>query len=108
MEGLKVSIRDDVLSEGLAAGVQDEYAEQFIQPVEQQEGPSFIDILKSPTGEGDIVPTYTQHVLNFNKSESMGRIIRGLTGLLGNLNYAIADIAIGFFQMQHEKKNAGA
>jgi len=41
---------------------------------------------------------YTNHVLNWDKKESTGRIIRGLEGLAGNLDRAIIDVGIGICQ----------
>lgn len=62
--------------------------------------------LKSPTGEGD-VSTYMQHPLNFLRTEGNAQLIRGLTGLLGNLNLAIVDIVLGGMRIVTETKRAG-
>lgn len=64
-----------------------------------------LSFLGQPTGPGD-VDDYINHVMNFNKSTWLARIIRGLTGLIGNLNYAILDIAMGFIEMINAKKGA--
>lgn len=58
------------------------------------EKPSIVEMLKTPTGEGTI-EEYLIHPLNFNESKGMARVLRGLTGFLGNINLAIADIIIG-------------
>jgi hypothetical protein len=61
-----------------------------------------LDFLKSPTGEGDL-KEYKTHLLNFNGSKGMARIIRGCTGLFGNLNFAVIDIIIGIFDLTKKK-----
>jgi hypothetical protein len=65
-----------------------------------------LDFLKSPTGEGDL-KEYKTHLLNFNGSKGMARIIRGCTGLFGNLNFAVIDIIIGIFDLTSKKKQQG-
>jgi len=74
--------------------------------VEQQQ-PGMFDkmgnVLSSPTGEGSI-GEYLEHPLNFNNSKGLAQIIRGVTGLLGNLNLAIVDIVFGFLRFSKEKK----
>ena len=62
-------------------------------------------MLKSETGEGDL-SEYLRHPLNYNGSNSLARIIRGVTGLLGNLNLAIVDIFMGLLQFLFERRNA--
>lgn len=59
-----------------------------------------------PTGPGS-VDTYIDHPFNINESKGTARIIRGLTGIAGDLNYAIVDIALGaveVYQEGHKKK----
>jgi len=60
-------------------------------------------LLKSPTGEGDITQ-YLEHPLNYHESVAMAKIIRGMTGLLGNLNLAIVDIFVGLLQYLFERR----
>jgi len=50
------------------------------------------------------IEEYDNHTLNFDKKRSTGRIIRGLEGLLGALNFAIIDIIMGFVEKSKEKK----
>jgi hypothetical protein len=66
---------------------------------------SFIDFekFKAQTGQGDL-SEYKNHPLNWNQSKPVARIIRGFTGLLGELNFAVVDILIGFFEMTSKKK----
>lgn len=56
-----------------------------------------IEILKKPTGEGEI-SDYVEHPLNFEKSESLAQILRGLTGFFGDLKLAVIDVGIGVYR----------
>lgn len=62
-----------------------------------------LSILKSETGEGSI-ESYLDHPLNFQRSLSLARIIRGLSGIIGNLNLAIIDIVIGLLEFFKGRK----
>jgi hypothetical protein len=55
---------------------------------------SIFDILRTKTGTGSI-DSYIDSPLNFNKSEGLAQILRGFTGFLGALDYAILDIILG-------------
>lgn len=57
----------------------------------------FQKLMTARTGEGT-VEDYLHSPLNFNNSLAVARIVRGLTGLLGNLDLAIIDIAIGIIE----------
>jgi hypothetical protein len=59
--------------------------------------------LKAPTGDGT-VESYQVHVLNFNGSMGMARVIRGLTGMFGSLNFAVVDVLIGILDLSKERK----
>ena len=61
-------------------------------------------MLKSPTGEGSI-QSYSNHPLNTKNNDYVGQIIRGLTGMMGQLNFAILDILLGSFGLIKEKKD---
>lgn len=50
------------------------------------------------------IEDYMEHALNFDKKKSTGRIIRGLEGFLGALNYAIIDVIMGMIEKSREKK----
>ena len=56
-----------------------------------------IDFVKTPTGEGKI-EDYTEHPLNYDNKESTAQILRGLTGLFGDLKLAVIDVGIGMFR----------
>ena len=62
-----------------------------------------LDFLKAQSVDRPI-EEYIEHALNFDKKKSTGRIIRGLEGFLGALNYAIIDIIMGLVEKSREKK----
>lgn len=64
-----------------------------------------LSFLAAPTGEGPI-EEYMQHPLNFDNKKSTARILRGCTGICGNLDYAIIDIALGVIEKIKEKGNS--
>lgn len=64
------------------------------------------DFLKAKTGEGAI-SDYLNHPLNFNQSEGMARVIRGVTGLMGDLDLAIVDVFVGALDL-FKSKTKGA
>jgi hypothetical protein len=73
--------------------------EQPINNIEQKNDTlagqkSIFDILRTKTGAGSI-DSYIDSPLNFNKSEGLAQILRGFTGFLGALDYAILDIVLG-------------
>jgi hypothetical protein len=61
-------------------------------------------MLKSETGEGTI-QSYSNHPLNTKNNDYISQIIRGLTGMLGSLNFAILDIILGTFGLAKESKD---
>ncbi len=61
-----------------------------------------LSFLAAPTGEGPI-EEYMEHPLNFDHKASTARILRGCTGICGNLDYAIIDIALGVIEKIKEK-----
>jgi len=44
------------------------------------------------------IPEYTTHPLNYDHKQSTGRIIRGLEGMIGNLDRALVDMIMGVVQ----------
>lgn len=60
-------------------------------------------ILTAETGNGSI-GDYIEHPMNFNQSKGLARILRGLTGIIGNLNLAIIDVGLGVLEFSKEKK----
>jgi hypothetical protein len=69
-------------------------------------GPSFPAWLKSRTGEGS-VDAYLDHPLNLPASVNLARAIRGLTGLLGGLDFAVVDIVLGLVGFLRERAGGG-
>lgn len=66
-----------------------------------------LSILKSRTGEGP-VEEYINHPLNFNSSRAVARILRGATGLIGELDFALADIAFGLLEYMRGRSGVKA
>lgn len=62
-----------------------------------------MSFLLSETGPGGI-DEYMDHTLNIHQSPGVARVIRGATGLLGNLNYALIDIGLGGLEVIKEGK----
>ncbi len=69
-----------------------------------------LSFLAASTGEGSI-ESYIEHPLNFDKTASTARILRGFTGLCGQLDYALIDILLGIVDKLrgdgHVANNAG-
>lgn len=62
-------------------------------------------ILLSKTGEGSI-ENYLDHPLNIGRSRGKAQVIRGLSGIAGDLDYALIDIALGTIEIIREgRKN---
>jgi hypothetical protein len=65
------------------------------EPVEQEQTFELnFGWLKTPTGDGPL-EQYMDHPFNYNNSLAMARVLRGLTGFIGSLDLAIADIVLG-------------
>lgn len=62
--------------------------------------PDFSFLLSS-TGPGPI-ENYLDHPFNSHSSKGTARILRGLTGMMGNLDYAIVDILMGSVEVYQE------
>jgi hypothetical protein len=60
--------------------------------------------LKAKTGAGAI-EDYMDHPMNFKKSKGMAQMLRGFTGIAGELDLAIVDITLGAFQFVKEEKS---
>lgn len=63
-------------------------------------GSPLLNLLKSPTG-GGAIESYNDHPLNFKNNHYLSQILRGLTGMIGSLDFALIDIivgTIGFFK----------
>lgn len=63
----------------------------------------FSRIMTAETGTGSI-GDYLEHPMNFNKSQGLAQILRGLTGIVGNLNLAVIDVVLGALRFSKERK----
>lgn len=93
-----------------AAPIRSEEEERIIEEIETGSGGRasndfFKKILTAETGEGS-VEDYLSHPLNYNNSRSLAQIIRGVTGIFGDLRLAIVDIVIGTYSMFTKKEGA--
>lgn len=59
-------------------------------------------VLTAETGPGG-VEEYVDHPVNYNSSKGLAQLIRGLSGVFGNLNLAVIDIAIGAMRFSKER-----
>lgn len=59
--------------------------------------------LKAKTGPGTI-ESYVDHPLNSSKSRGVAQILRGVTGLAGDLDLAVIDIGLGLVEVIKEKR----
>jgi len=64
-----------------------------------------MSFLLAKTGDGP-VESYMDHPLNFKGSKGMAQILRGVTGMAGELDYAIIDIGLGLVQLTKEGKGS--
>lgn len=82
---------------------QEQLAAAAVEPEVQPRAGIDLSFLKAQTGPGDVAD-YVNHPLNFAKSEGLGQVIRGLTGMLGEMRYAIVDIIMGAMRFSQERK----
>lgn len=92
-------IQDDV---DLTGGDQIQIPEQP-QPSKLEE---ILKGLKTPTGDGP-VEEYMDKPLNFGKTpeskRAIARMLRGVTGFLGSLDFAVIDVVMGFLELNNTK-----
>lgn len=73
--------------------------------------PPWVAWARTQTGSGDLIPTYTEHPLNFRRDpegrDGLARVIRAGTGWLGELNFAIVDLVLGLIQLAGAGRNRG-
>lgn len=65
-------------------------------------GTSFIEKLLTSDSSPKSVESFKTHALNWDGKESTARIIKGLEGLLGNLDKAVIDLLMGTIQKTRE------
>ena len=61
--------------------------------------------IKAKTGPGSI-ESYIDHPLNTSKSRGVAQILRGATGLAGDLDLAVIDIGLGLVEVIKEKRES--
>lgn len=93
---------NEVVSKELGENIEEVQVVEEVNPRN-----SFFDILKTPTGEGSI-DDYIDKPLNFDNSKGLAQVLRGLTGLLGALDFALVDIVVGAFRWSEERKEKEA
>jgi hypothetical protein len=77
--------------------------EEMQQPEPNRMNELFSRIFTAETGEGSI-GEYIEHPMNFNKSYGLAQMLRGVTGIAGNLKLAVIDIGFGFLRFSKERK----
>lgn len=97
------TIEEQLNGSGAAAAEFQEIPQQ--QPEQRGIGID-LSVLKTETGEGS-VEDYLEHTLNFNSSKGMARVLRGLTGMMGSLNFALVDIVVGTLDLMKSSKPKG-
>jgi hypothetical protein len=93
------------IEESASSYIPNDEATEKINTEIPENGPkknSIFNMLKSETGEGTIL-SYNNHPLNIKNDKNISQIIRGLSGILGSLNYAILDIILGCFGLVKEQ-----
>ena len=100
----------DLLNEAIRDEAAEAAAAETITPaadVEVAQGVRFampdLSFLLAKTGAG-AVEEYIDHPLNFDGAKSTARILRGLTGIAGELDYALIDIGLGALEKIKEKR----
>lgn len=65
-------------------------------------------LLTTETGPGPLTD-YIDHPMNFNKSNGLAKILRGISGFLGgnSLRLAVLDIVMGVLEFSKEKGTNG-
>ncbi len=91
---------DETMKEPIPVEVPGEYDLEVVDNNRRNE--LLKKLLTAETGSGSL-DSYIDHPMNFNGSRSLARILRGLTGLIGNLNLAIIDIGLGVLEFSKEK-----
>lgn len=70
------------------------------QETTENKGGNWFDSLLADAPEDD--GGYIDHALNFDKTESTAKIVRGIEGFIGNLDKAIVLILIGLLEKFNE------
>lgn len=102
MSGITLGdIANDEVIDDIKIPVEHEGMYEQTQPSKSNE--MFNRVLTAETGDGSI-GDYIDHPMNFNNSKGLAQLIRGLTGIIGNLNLAIVDVIFGALRFSREKR----
>lgn len=100
---------EDIANEG-KTGVTDESSPTLGEVVTEEQpqlnsrfSDLFNRILTAETGEGSI-EEYIDHPMNFKNSKGLAQMLRGFTGIIGNLKLAVIDVVFGFLRFSSENK----
>lgn len=106
---MKIDDVADGLDTKVSAAEEVEYGDVHEESAYAVERPRFVipEWVKAQTGAGS-VESYIDHPMNFSKSKGMAQILRGLTGMVGELKYALLDVFLGVLQFSKERKAAKA
>lgn len=99
-------LNDEKIGAEVEGPIGPQAAEEVLPQVEQGSGIDF-GVLKARTGPGQVAD-YIDHPMNFDRSEGFAQVLRGLTGLVGDLGYAVVDIIIGIFRWFKGRKVSAA
>lgn len=95
---------DQITEAELGSSQQSMEAEAMEAPQQESRTNEMLSrVLKAETGAGAI-GDYLDHPMNFNKSHGLAQILRGLTGMIGNLNLAVIDVVMGALRFSKERK----
>ena len=104
MEILQEAIAEETeMAQDLKALPLEDPTIQEHQEQTQQTAHFSFDFLRTPTGAGSI-EEYIDHPLNADSSRGVAQMLRGFTGIAGDLKLAILDIALGFINVLKEKR----
>lgn len=102
-----VTLNDIAENEAVKTGYNPEFEiePEFLEgPQQESKANEMLNrVLTSETGQGSI-GDYIEHPMNFNQSKGLARVLRGLTGIVGNLNLAIIDVVLGVLEFSKEKR----
>jgi len=71
------------------------------EPVGSSDWREQLQFLFTKTGPGT-VESYLENPFCFKRSLGLAQVLRGLSGFLGGLDYALVDVAVGLFRWRSE------
>jgi len=76
-------------------------------PITTQPKAGLPEWLTKKVPAGETVEQYMDHPLNVLHSKGLAQALRGISAILGSLNYAIVDIVVGLFSFTRERPGTG-